>query len=56
MTELERRMSYQEVAIPGFCWFYHQPDTRQHSWDCYATIHITQPRRQRLREWIKLHR
>ena len=46
MTELERQMSYREVAIPGVCWFCGQPDTQQHAWDCYATIHVTKFLRQ----------
>ena len=55
MRELERRMSYREVAIPGVCWFCGQPDTRRHAWDCYATIHVATFLWQGLREWIKIY-
>ena len=52
MTELKRRMSYREVTIPGVCWFRGQLDTRQHAWDCYATIHVAQFLRQGFSESI----
>ena len=53
MIELERWMSYRDVAIPAACWFCGQPDTRQHAWDCKPTIHVAKFLRRELREWIQ---
>ena len=50
--ELERRMLYREVRIPGACWFCGQPDTRMNAWVCPGTIEVVQFLRQELVDWI----
>ena len=53
MVELARRVAYRDVTISGACWFCGCADTRQHAWECLATIEVARHLRDGLIDWAR---
>ena len=52
MAELARRTAYREVIVPGQCWFWGQPNTVRHAWDCLPSKHIVRHLLEGLCTWL----